>query len=222
MKITISAAVSLDGCMDDNTSKRLKLSSPEDWEQVKELRVECDAILVGAETVRKDNSSLVIEDKQERAKREELGMEPDITKVTITKSGKFDPKSNFFQKGKGKKIVFATPSADKKALQKIEPYAEVVITKKITAKCIESQLEKMGYKSLMVEGGSGVLTMFFEEGVVDHFRLAIAPLFVGDTKAPRLVNDGPLMWNKGYRMVLDRVEKLGDTAVMHYVNNRNE
>lgn len=54
----LSAAISADGFLDDARPERLRLSSDEDWAAVKELRRTCDAILVGAETVRKDNPSL--------------------------------------------------------------------------------------------------------------------------------------------------------------------
>ncbi len=58
MEIILSAAVSVDGFLDDARPERLRLSSDEDWAAVKELRRGCDAILVGGETVRKDNPSL--------------------------------------------------------------------------------------------------------------------------------------------------------------------
>lgn len=59
MIVWASAAVSLDGYIDDTTSRRLVLSGTKDWEQVRALRAECDAVLVGAETIRKDNPALV-------------------------------------------------------------------------------------------------------------------------------------------------------------------
>ena len=58
MIVWASAAVSLDGYIDDTTSRRLVLSGTKDWEQVRALRAECDAVLVGAETIRKDNPAV--------------------------------------------------------------------------------------------------------------------------------------------------------------------
>ena len=69
MIVWASTAVSLDGYIDDNTSQRLVLSSAEDWDQVRALRAECDAILVGAETIRKDNPALVTRNAELRQKR---------------------------------------------------------------------------------------------------------------------------------------------------------
>lgn len=55
MKVTVSTAVSADGYLDDRSPDRLILSTPEDWAEVHRLRAACDAILVGAETIRRDN-----------------------------------------------------------------------------------------------------------------------------------------------------------------------
>ena len=60
MKVIASAAVARDGCMDDCTPQRLVLSCAEDWQAVYALRAACDAILVGAETVRRDNPALMM------------------------------------------------------------------------------------------------------------------------------------------------------------------
>ena len=90
MEVIVSAAVSSDGYLDDCTPRRLVLSCAEDWAEVHRLRAWCDAILVGAETVRRDNPSLVIRDAGLRIWREWLGMKPDLTKVTVTAGGSLD------------------------------------------------------------------------------------------------------------------------------------
>ena len=216
IKVILSAAVSLDGYLDDLSPARLRLSSDEDWKQVKELRTECDAILVGAGTIRKDNPSLVIRDADARNARAEAGMDRDIIKVTVSRSGKLDPNSRFFSEGAGRKIVFSAMPVD----PAVARVAEVVESKEITARFICERLSVMGCRSLMVEGGSQILTMFLTEGIVDEFRLAIAPFFVGEEGAPRLVSAGAFPWKKDNRMIPYKVELLGDTTVMHLMPKR--
>ena len=58
MRIILSAAVTADGDLDDNTPQRLMISTAADWEAVQQVRASCDAILVGAETLRRDNPAL--------------------------------------------------------------------------------------------------------------------------------------------------------------------
>ena len=222
MKVVISAAMSLDGYLDDSSPQRLNLSSPEDWEGVRALRTRCDAILVGANTVRSDNPSLMVREESQRAERVKRGFEPDITKVTVTATGNLSPEFNFFREGEGRKIVIALKGADSELLGALKPYAEVVELEQISAQSIVEVLDKLGIKSLMVEGGSQILTMFLEEGVVDEMRIAVAPLFVGDSGAPRFVNDGKFAWSGEKGMNLVEVEKLGDTAVLYFENERDE
>lgn len=69
MRVILSAAVTADGYLDDNGPGRLVISTPGDWAAVLRLRAGCDAILVGAETVRRDNPALSLRDDAERARR---------------------------------------------------------------------------------------------------------------------------------------------------------
>ncbi len=180
MRIVLSAAISADGYLDNSADERLVLSSPEDWQAVYALRAECDAILVGAETLRKDNPALVAGN-------------PDIIKVVVSRSGELDPQSKFFTQGDGEKIVLSGDT--------------------FTAEDIVARLRKRGIETLMVEGGSTVLSMFLREKIWDEFRLAVAPVFVADGRATRLVQDGEYP-----PMRLEKVEQAGQMAVMHYVN----
>lgn len=211
MKVILSAAISLDGYLDDLAPGRLRLSSDEDWAEVRKLRARCDAILVGGETVRHDNPSLVVREQELREERMAQGMDADITKVAVSGSGNLDPKCKFFTEGQGRKLVFTCAPVS----PELERAAEIVRLDRITAEAICAELASRGYRSLMVEGGASILTMFLSEGIADEFRLAIAPFFVGDEGAPRLVNPGRFAWNKDHRMEPAKVELLGDTTVIH-------
>ena len=68
----------------------------------------------------------------------------------------------------------------------------------------------------MVEGGSSTLTMFFIENVVDEFRLAVAPFFVGEKDAPKLVHSGIFPFSKDNRMRLEKTKILGNIAVLYF------
>ena len=59
MQITLSFATTADGYLDDNSPRRLMISTPEDWEAVLRLRASHDAILAGAETLRRDDPAPV-------------------------------------------------------------------------------------------------------------------------------------------------------------------
>ena len=218
MKVILSAAISIDGYLDDVSSERLVLSSPEAWDEVRKIRSQCDAILVGAETIRKDNPSLITKSEKLIEERIKDGKCEDPIKVTITASGNISPESNFFKKGSCEKIVYCTQAITE---DKEEALRKVAIvnkfeTKIITARQVVDDLETRGVKSLFVEGGSSILTMFFSENIVDELRLAIAPFFVGEDKAPRLVHSGIFPFNKDNRMKLEKTKMVGDVAVLYY------
>lgn len=177
MRITLSVAVTADGFLDDTTSRRLCISTEEDWAAVCRLRTMCDAILVGAETLRRDNPSLLLRDEKTRLRRREAGLKPDIAKVTLTASGNLSPDLNFFTRGDADRYVFSV-----KPLPALEGLSEVIVQDApLTARDIVSALEKRGVRHLLVEGGSHILEMFLREGLADTLRLARNPqIVVGD------------------------------------------
>lgn len=155
MQVTLSFARSADGYLDDRTPNRLMLSTPADWDEVYRLRSKQEAILVGAETVRRDNPSL-------------KGVP---VRVTVTRSGALSPELRFFTVGEAHRIVFSP-----KPLPALEGVAEVVVCPEpITAARIVTELEKRGIQRLMVEGGSQLLALFLSEGQVDLVREAVNP-----------------------------------------------
>ena len=178
MRIYLSIAASSDGFIDDCTPERLRLSTPEDWDEVCQLRACFDAILVGASTVRNDDPSLRIKDSALRDRRMRQGMTADIARITITASGALPADARFFT-GEGRAIVI-TPNK-----RYSHPTAEVLHVDEITAESVVSVLERAGIGSLFVEGGAQTARMFMEAGVVDTLRYAVNPqIKVGDPAAP--------------------------------------
>ena len=56
----LSCCMSMDGYLAGAAHRRLLLSNDADFDRVDAVRAECDAILVGAATVRKDNPRLLV------------------------------------------------------------------------------------------------------------------------------------------------------------------
>lgn len=171
MQITLSAAITADGYLDDNSPRRLMISTPEDWAEVLRLRAGHDAILVGAETLRRDNPALRLRDDALRRRRVAAGLRPDIARVTLTRSGRLDPSLRFFTEGEGDRYVFS-PSE----IPELERVAEVIRTDDaVSAAAIVTGLEKRGVRRLFVEGGAHVLRLFLKSGLADTLRIAVNP-----------------------------------------------
>lgn len=171
MRITLSAAVTADGYLDDNTPRRLIVSTPGDWQQVYALRARHDAILAGAETLRRDDPALLVRDEEVRRQRLREGLRADIAKITATRSGRLDPAARFFTQGDADLYVFSPrPLAGLP-----EGTRNEVCDAGVSAREIVTRLEKRGIRSLLVEGGAQMLRMFVEEGMADTLRLAVNP-----------------------------------------------
>jgi 5-amino-6-(5-phosphoribosylamino)uracil reductase len=81
---------------------------------------------------------------------------------------------------------------------------------------LSADLADRGVGRLMVEGGGTVHTQFLTEDLVDELQLVVAPVFVGDSEAPRFVRDGSFPWNTRRRAALVDVRKLGDVVLLRY------
>ncbi len=193
--VLLSAAMSADGYIDDASPSRLVLSDAADLDQVDELRAASDAILVGAQTIRADNPRLVVKSAERRDRRRDVGLPPSPRKVTLTASGRLDPGAAFFAKGDAAPLVY-TPAASAGALaRRLGGAAEVVAVPATAAPglaWILADLAASGVSRLLVEGGASVLAQFLSAGLADEFRLAVAPVFVADPRAPRLLG-GPVL-----------------------------
>jgi 5-amino-6-(5-phosphoribosylamino)uracil reductase len=199
--------MSLDGYLDDTAETRLLLSSPEDFQRVDRVRASVDAILVGANTIRTDNPRLVLRSD---------GRNP--VKVTITASGKLDPAANFFTTGDTAKLVYAPTSAVPEIAAQLGSAATVIDAgEPLDVHRLLADLAARGVERLMVEGGGAVHTLFLTANVVDELHLVVAPLFVGQSDAPRFV--GPGQFPQG-RMLLAETRQLGDVVLLRYLTGQ--
>lgn len=214
--VLLSAAVSLDGYLDDAAGTRLMLSNDEDFDRVDEVRSGVDAILVGAGTVRADNPRLLVRDEKRRRDRADRGLGPDPVKVVLTRTGRLDLGARFFTAGDGEKLVY-TPDATGFS-ERLGGAATVVEAGDLDA--VLADLARRGIQRLMVEGGGQVHTLFLTAGVVDELQVVVAPFFVGDPAAPRLVGPGIFPQNPRNPMLLAETRQMGDVVLLRYLTGR--
>jgi 5-amino-6-(5-phosphoribosylamino)uracil reductase len=209
--------MSIDGYIDDDHEARLLLSNAADFDRVDEVRAGCDAILVGAHTIRRDNPRLLVRSQRLRKDRIARGRPPSPTKVTLTASGDLDPSAAFFTAGNVDKIVYCESSAVDKLRGRIDDAGIVVDAgEAIDLFVLLADLAERGVGRLVVEGGSCTLTGFLSAGLADEAHLVVAPFFVGDSRAPRFVGDGEFPWNARHRANLAEVRQIEDVVLLRY------
>ena len=213
----LSCGMSIDGYLDSAAPRRLELSNGADFDRVDAVRASCDAILVGAATVRNDNPRLLVRSKSRRDERTGRGLPPSPIKVTVTGRLELDPRADFFTTGETEKLVYCASPRVLDARTRLGSVATVVDGgAPIEMRRITEDLGDRGVRRLMVEGGSKVHTQFLTGNLADELQLVVAPFFVGDSRAPRFVGDGRFPWNPGRRATLADVRQIGDVVLLRY------
>jgi 5-amino-6-(5-phosphoribosylamino)uracil reductase len=211
--VLLSAAMSADGYLDDATDRRLILSDLADLDAVDAIRAGCDAILVGAQTVRSDNPALLVKSADRRAHRVQRGLPPSPVRVTVTASGDLDPAARLFRTGDTRPVVYAPAAAVDRVRARLGGVAEVVgAGDPVCLPVLLCDLAGRGVSTLLVEGGASILGQFLTRALADELRLAIAPVFVADPAAPRLLAG----LHVPAPMTLTAVTQVGTMAVLSY------
>jgi 5-amino-6-(5-phosphoribosylamino)uracil reductase len=213
----VSCAVSLDGYLDDTSPDRLILSGPQDLDEVDALRSRADAILVGAGTVRADNPRLLVRQPARVAAREADGRPPHPLRVTVTASGDLDPAARFFA-GPGTPLVYCATAAVAATRKNLGDKAVVIdagAEPSLTA-VLHDLYQERGVRTLLAEGGSGILRGLLAANLADELRVAVAPFFVGDGQAPRFALPAHYPQTAASPMTLASVRRLDNLAVLHY------
>jgi riboflavin biosynthesis pyrimidine reductase/pyrimidine deaminase RibD-like protein len=211
--VLLSCATSADGYLDDARPRRLILSGPADLDRVDDVRAGCDAILVGAGTVRADDPRLLVRDPRRRARRAARGLPEHPARVTLTATGDLDPGARFFAPGALRLVYCATPALGP-ARDRLGDRAVLIDAgDPLSLQFVVFDLAERSVARLLIEGGARVLAEFLARDLADELQLATAPFFVADPDAPRLnpgvPSDSP--------MTLAEVRRLGDVVLHRYL-----
>jgi len=214
--VLLSCATSADGYLDDAGPDRLILSGPADLDRVDDVRAGCDAILVGAGTVRADDPALLIRDPRRRARRAARGLPEHPARVTLTATGDLDPEARFFAPGAERLVYCATPALPRARARVADRAVLIDAGDPLSLQTLLSDLAERPVARLLVEGGARVLAEFLARDLADELHLAVAPFFVAAPAAPRL-NLPPNPHGPGHPMTLAEVRRLDDVVLHRYL-----
>jgi 5-amino-6-(5-phosphoribosylamino)uracil reductase/2,5-diamino-6-(ribosylamino)-4(3H)-pyrimidinone 5'-phosphate reductase len=147
-------------------------------------RALADAIMVGANTVRVDDPSLTV--------RYVEGRNP--LRVIPSSDGLLPLSSALLNDGVPTLVATASSaSAETVAALKAKPNVEVVLcgNGQVDLPALMDLLASRGLKTLIVEGGSTLLSSLFGEGLVSRIIIKHIPIISGDPDAPTYLTLNP-------------------------------
>lgn len=214
--VLLSAAISVDGRLDDASHERLVLSNDRDLDRVDRERAAADAILVGANTLRSDNPRLLVTDPERRAGRIAAGRSEHPLKVTVTGSADLNEALAFWHCG-GEKLVFTVDGALSRARRTLGHLAGTVSTGPVLDwPLLLEELGRRGVERLLVEGGGTVHTQLLAQELADELQLVVAPLLVGEAAAPMFLTPASYPGGSTARMKLLEARPIDDVVLLRY------
>ena len=172
--VILKVAMSADGRIATKTGDSKYITSREARAYVHKLRTEVDAVMVGLNTVIRDNPELT----------PRLADGKDPMKIVVDSKLKM-PKNSNLMKNPSKLIIATTSSAPKKEIEKLQQKGvSIIITKSkkgmVEIEDLMKQLGRHEITSVMIEGGSELNSSAIKEGVVDKILIFTAPKIIGN------------------------------------------
>ncbi len=150
--VVAKIAMSLDGKIAAHPSESRWLTGEDSLRKAHGLRLAADAIIVGAETVRRDNPSLTVR----LGARSRSKLQP--WRVVLTKSGSLPEDAAIFTDEFQERTIVAKGRSLRQTL---------------------AMLGKKSVTSVLIEGGGQILAAAFKERVVDEIAFFVAPRVLG-------------------------------------------
>ncbi|MGY5151152.1 MAG: 2,5-diamino-6-(ribosylamino)-4(3H)-pyrimidinone 5'-phosphate reductase [Candidatus Nitrosopumilus sp. bin_6a] len=209
--VILSAAISIDGKIATNVGHS-DLSSNEDFVRLHKLRTKVDGILIGKNTVMKDNPLLTV--------RYTKGKNP--VRIILDSKGEISSKSKILQTSKKVPTIIATSKQITKSnLQKLREFpVEVIITgeKSVNIKSLLKKLAQKNIKTILVEGGGTVNWEFVKQNIFDELIITISPFLIGGKNAISFVQgDGFDKISKSPNLQLKSIKRLKNHLVLNYL-----
>ena len=200
--VHVNCAVSADGRLAYADGRRARLSGPEDLARVQALRAECEAILVGAGTVRLDDPSL-------RVHWDLLHRSPgrDPLRVILDSRGRTPEKAQVLD-GRRPTLVATAKGCPRKFPASVDVFAAG--EDRVDLPALLHELGRRGISKLLVEGGAEVIASFLRGRLTDRLTVYVAPVLIGGTSAPPMMR-GPETQDEGETVALSLTssERLG-------------
>jgi len=173
--VLAKAAVSLDGKLATYQHHSKWITGAQARKHVHQMRAQCDAIMVGAGTLRDDNPSLTVRDARLRGKAP-------LRVVMANNSPKFSKDYQILSHEASSRIYILHANEQDEHWKN----AGVDVVQVPSLRAALEHLAQHGCLQVMVEGGGHLHASFFEKRLANELLLYQAPLLIGGVDAVNL------------------------------------
>lgn len=181
MVSSVDGAAALDGVT-------ASLGGPADRVAFRRLRAACDAILVGAGTVRDEDYGPPGGSAAQQADRRARGLAPVPRLVIVTGRLGLDPAQRVFRDPARRPLIVTTTRADAARADALAPLADLLRLGDavVDLPALMRRLPSLGLHRVLCEGGPSLNAALLAEDLVDEVFLTLYPALLGGG-APRIV-----------------------------------
>jgi diaminohydroxyphosphoribosylaminopyrimidine deaminase/5-amino-6-(5-phosphoribosylamino)uracil reductase len=210
--VTLKAAVTLDGKLATATGDSRWVTGEAAREWVHRLRNRVDVILVGANTVRRDNPQLTT--------RLPGGGGKDPVRVVMDSRLSLKPSATVFtQRSKARTIVATLEDPEgRKARRLTEQGVRVWQVRekrgRVDLKALLARLAHEGFNHVLVEGGAEMYGSFLRERLADELALFLAPKLIGSQGLSWSGDLGVKLMSQALQLKDISYEKMGEDLLL--------
>jgi len=119
-----------------------------------------------------------------------MGFEEIPARVVVDSMARTPIDADIFKKGEGKRIIAVCENAPEVNVSELSKLADIICLgeKSVDLEKLLFELNNLGIKKLMVEGGATLNWGLISEGLVDEIYTFIGNMIVGGKSAPTLVD----------------------------------
>lgn len=200
--VLLKAGMTLDGKLATTTGSSQWITSPESRERSLRLREEYDAILIGAGTVTADNPRLT------RRLSLNTSVRPWIRVVVDAEAG-IPADAKIFTDGEPT-LVYTNRPERYRSTGATEPIETERGPDGLDLNRVLRDLRDRDIRSVIVEGGSMVLTSMIRERLWQKMQIFVAPMVVGGAGAPSIFGGpGIADLREAHRLRFDSIDRTG-------------
>ena len=223
MRISVNVAMSIDGKIASSLREQLVISGPSDFDRVDSLRAQCDAVMVGVQTILAEDPKLLIHDEELSSDRRDRGMPAHPARILVDSKGRTPNNAQVMGKD-ARTIILLSGVAEEERIQELKELGVTTIVsgeKRVDMENAMTLLGAEGIKHVLVEGGGELIFTLIEKDLVDELTVYIAPMIIGGKGAPTLA-DGEGFVDRFPRFSLMKVQERDDGVVLYFKKMSNK